>query len=151
MPRFNFHTPFPDDLDRLSPKGVYSVGELGCTRELVALSQAGKNQDCLAMAFGLGGEIYGIAGSYRQWKGAAQLWAVFDDRADRYPLALYKTCCILISYAQQKQELRRVSLTVQSGYTNGNRFAEALGFAFEGRMVGYLPDGSDANLYARLF
>lgn len=149
--RFNFHTPFPEDLDRMSPKGVYSIGELGCTRELIALSRAGKNQDCIAKAFGVGQEIYGIAGSYRQWKGCSQLWAVFDERVVRYPVALLKTCMILINYAQQKQDLRRVSLTVQSGYTEGNRFAEALGFDLEGRMVGYLPDGSDANLYARLF
>lgn len=149
--RFNFHTPFPEDLERLSPKGIYSVGELGCASDLISLSRAGKNPDCLAMGFGLGGEIYGIAGSYRQWKGAAQLWAVFDHRVDKYPKMLAQTCMILISYAQQKQELRRVSLTVQSSYTKGNRFAQFLGFDLEGRMVGYLPDGSDANLYARLF
>ena len=70
---------------------------------------------------------------------------------DRYPIALYKTCALLLNYAVQKQGLRRVSLTVNASYTKGNRFAQALGFDLEGRMVGYLPDGSDANLYARLF
>lgn len=151
MPRFNFHTPRPSDLDRLNPKEVYSIGELGCVRDLIALSREGKNPDCIAMGFGLHGELFGIAGSYRQWSGSSQLWAAFDERVNLYPIMLLKTCLILINYAKQKQDLRRVSLTVQSGYTSGNRFAEALGFDFEGRMVGYLPDGADANLYARLF
>lgn len=149
--RFSFHTPIPSDVDRLAAKEVYSVGELGCVKELVHLSRGGKNPDCLAMGFGLHGDLYGIAGSYRQWSGAAQLWALFDDRVNRHPIMLTKTCLILINYAHQKQELRRVSLTVKSSYTSGNRFAEALGFDLEGRMVGYLPDGADANLYARLF
>lgn len=149
--KYSFHTPFPEDLERLSPKGVYSIGELGCVRDLIALSRAGRNPDCMAKSFGMGGEIYGIVGSYRQWEGVAQLWAVFDDRAERYPMELVKTCLVLINYAKQRQELRRVSLTVRSSYTKGNRFAEVLGFDLEGRMVGFLPDGEDANLYARLF
>lgn len=149
--KYRFGTPYPSDLERLSPKGVYSVGELGCVRDLIALSRAGSNPDCIAKSFGLEDQIFGIVGSYRQWEGVAQLWAVFDDRAEAYPKELVKTCLVLINYAQQKQDLRRVSLTVRSSYTKGNRFAEVLGFDLEGRMVGFLPDGGDANLYARLF
>lgn len=149
--RFNFITPIPRHVDELNPKTVYSVGELGCVRTMIAMSRGGKNPDSLAMGIGVDDTPWGIAGCYRQWDGSGQLWAVFDERLDRYPISLYKSCIILINYAVQMQSLRRVSLTVRSDYTSGNRFAHSLGFDFEGKMHAYLPDGSDANLYARLF
>lgn len=149
--RYKFLTPIPSDVDRLNPKSVYALGEIGCVRTLIQMSQGGKNPDSIAMGIGPGEEPWGVAGSYRQWDGVAQIWALFDDRLDRHPIALYKSCIILLNYAVQKQNLRRVSLTVRSDYTKGNRFAAALGFDLEGKMVGYLPDGGDANLYARLF
>ena len=148
--RYSFSQAYPEHVDLIKMKDVYSVGELGCVRDLVALSRPGNDQ-AIAQVFGSPGSVYGIVGSYRQWPGSAQLWGLFDDRVDRYPIALYKTCALLLNYAVQKQGLRRVSLTVNASYTKGNRFAQALGFDLEGRMVGYLPDGSDANLYARLF
>jgi hypothetical protein len=149
--RYNFIQPFPRHLDNLSPKEVYSIGELGCVKTLVSISQGGKNVDSLAMGIGPDDEPWGIVGCHKQWDGFGQVWGILDRRLDQHPIALLKSCIILLNYAVQKQKLRRVSVTVRSGYTKGNRFAHALGFDFEGKMAGYLPDGGDANLYARLF
>ncbi len=149
--RFSLSPVTPEDVDILSAKSVYSVGEIGCVKAMIALAHKGRNPDSLAMGFGPREEVWGVAGSYRQWAGAAQFWALFDDRVESHPLALLKVCLLLMAYAVQKQELRRVSLTVRSSYTKGNRFAATLGFDFEGKMYGYLPDSGDANLYARLF
>ncbi len=149
--KYRFITPIASDIDRLNPKSIYSMGEVGCVRTLIQMANGGKNPDSLALGIGPGDEPWGIAGSYRQWDGVSAIWALFDERLDQHPIALYKSCIILLNYAQQKQQLRRVSLTVRSSYTKGNRFAAALGFDLEGRMQGYLPDGEDANLYARLF
>lgn len=148
--RYKLCPVIPEDADSLSPKACYSVGEVGCIKDMIALSSS-RNNDSIAMGFGPEGELWGIAGSYRQWAGSAQIWALFDDRVEKHPLALLKVCVILMNYAVQKQELHRVSLTVRSSYTSGNRFAASLGFDFEGKMYGYLPDAGDANLYARLF
>ena len=148
--RYNFITPTPADLDHINAKDVYSVGELGCVATLVAMAAVDKSFDCISMGIGHDRPL-GIVGSYRQWEGSAQIWAVLGEELDRHPIALLKSCIILLNYAVQKQKLRRVSLTVRSDYTKGNRFAHALGFDFEGKMHAYLPDGGDANLYARLF
>ena len=149
--RFDFFPVKPEDLEELIPKTCYSIGELGCSKDLIALSCL-QNTDSISMGFGLAdGTLLGICGSYRQWEGAAQAWAVFDARVELHPRALYMACEQLIQYAQAKQGLRRLSLTVKSGYTKGNRFASALGFSFEGKLYGYLPGGDDAHLYARLF
>jgi hypothetical protein len=140
----------PEDIDELQAKECYSVGELGCCRDLIRISL--RNPDSLALGFGVEkGTLHGIAGSYRQWDGAAQLWAIFDQRSCHYPVALTKICESLIDYAVKKQNLRRVSLTVKADYAEGNRFARFLNFDHEGLMRNFLPGAVDANLYARVF
>lgn len=147
--RFSTYRSTVDDIEGLSVKDCYSIGEVGCSKDLVNLSYG--NEDSIAASFGVEGVIYGVAGSYRNWDGVAQGWAIFGKDVDRYPIALTKLCHGLIVYAAKKQNLRRISLTVRNEYTKGNQFAYRLGFDFEGVMRGFLPDGGDANLYARLF
>lgn len=139
----------PEDIDEIDAKECYSVGELGCCKTLIQLSK--RNADSIACGFGESeGLLHGIAGSYRQWDGAAQLWAVFDKKSCTKPIALVQVCEALIQYAMKKQNLRRVSLSVKADFEEGNRFARFLHFSLEGTMRRYLPDGSDANLYARV-
>lgn len=145
-----FH-PQPEDLDTLDYKECYSIGELGCSRTLIEMSHMGRTKDSMCLAFAHGGLVYGIAGSYRNWAGSAQAWAVFSPAVEKYPIALKKVCDSLINFAVKEQYLLRLSLTVRSNYDKGNRFAKAMGFELEGEMKRYLPDGGDAFLYARLF
>jgi len=147
--KFSAYTVQPTDIDSLEAKDCYSLGEMGCSKMLADLSYS--NPDSLCVSFGIDGRILGVAGSFRQWAGSSQLWAIFDKEVDKYPMALTRICNSLILYAVKKQNLRRVSINVKSDYTKGNRFAWTLGFDFEGKMHGFLPDGTDANLYARLF
>lgn len=140
----------PNDIDELDVKDCYSVGEIGCSKDLIHLSLM--TEDSIALGFGLeDGTLHGIAGSYRVWPGSSQLWAVFSSKADCNPIALTKICDALIDYAVKRQKLRRVSLNVRSSYDKGNRFAQFLKFEFEGKMRAFLPDGEDANLYARTY
>lgn len=148
--RYNFSRVVPSDVDRLEPKVVYSIGEISCVKEMIAMSML-NNDISIAKGIGPGTDVYGVVGSYRQWPGSGQVWAIFDDRVERHPVAFLKSVIIMLNYAVQKQGLIRVSFTVRKDYTKGNRFAEALGFELEGTMRGYLPDGADANLFARLY
>ena len=147
--RFKFFSVVPESLDEIQAKECYSVGELFCAKELLAIGMT--NPDSACIGFGVEGRLYGVAGSYKQWAGSSQLWAVFDIESEKYPIALRRACQQLILYTVKKQDLHRVSLTVKSSYTQGNRFAKSLGFDFEGTMRAFLPCASDANLYARLF
>ena len=45
---------------------------------------------------------------------------------------------------------RRVEATVDSGFMAAHRLMLMLGFKREGRMIAYLPDGRDCDLYARV-
>lgn len=148
--RFNLVKVLPDAIDAISPKECYSLGELGCTKDLIKLSTM-KNKDSICLGFTEGGKLLGVAGSYRVWAGSAQAWGVFDRAVDKFPKSLTEVCLSLILYAQKTQELKRISLTVREGFKKGDRFASVLGFEQEGSMKRYLPDGGDARLYARLF
>jgi hypothetical protein len=140
----------PEDIDEIQVKDCYTVGEIGCVRDLIRISQ--RNPDSLAYGFGLEeGKLHGIAGSYRQWEGSAQLWAVFGKNSCECPISLTKVCEALIGYAVKKQNLKRVSLTVRADYEEGNKFARFLKFEHEGLMRNFLPGAVDANLYARIF
>ncbi len=143
----------PRDLDSIEAKDCYSLGEIYCARQMIDLAVTqNKSPDSIALGIGLReNDLYGIGGSYRQWAGSSQLWAVFSPRVDLHPIALRRACLQFIHYAVDKQQLHRVSLTVKSGYAKGTRFAQSLGFELEGKMKKFLPDGEDANLYARFF
>ena len=45
---------------------------------------------------------------------------------------------------------RRLEVKVATDFDAGNHWARMLGFQFEARMSGYMPDGTAANLYARV-
>lgn len=146
--RYEFFKVQPNDVYRINTKDCFSAGEVGCAQDLIAI----RGPASISMGFGEpGNQLRGICGSYSSWPGVAQLWAIFDKRVEEHPVSLRKACILLIKYAVAKQELRRVSITVKSDYTMGNRFAESLGFELEGKMRRFLPDGCDANLYVRLF
>lgn len=140
----------PSALDSLKPKECFSLGELGCSRTLIELSNT-KNKDSLCLGFAFEGKLLGVAGAFRSWPGSSQAWAIFDEAVDHHPFSLTKTCLSLIEYARQEHSLHRLSLTVKKDFEKGHRFAEALGFVQEGEMRKYLPDASDARLYARIF
>lgn len=148
--KFDFYHPDVDMFYSLKPKQCFGESEIQFLPSLVELGVAG-NPDSLVRGFGPNGIVWGLCGSYRLWNGNAQLWAVWNENVDSYPISLTKACLTLVNFAVQKQDLKRVSLTVRCGYNEGNRFAETLGFTLEGTMRHYLPDGADVNLYARLF
>jgi hypothetical protein len=140
----------PDHIEEINYKECYSKDELECVRELIAAAKVSGNSLAVSIK-NESGKVVGLVGSYKLWTGCSQIWAIFDREVDDHPVSLAKVCHNLIRYAATTQDLRRMSMNVRSHYEKGNRFAEFLGFDFEGKMWGYLPDGGDANLYARLF
>lgn len=148
----------PGDIERLKPKSIYSQEEIGLAMELEkysanAMLAYGK---LMTRTFGitLPGQKpipLGVCGAVKQWNGFATIWCIFDEKAEKYPLAVTKAIMALINLTKDKLELRRISFTVRSDYTVGQRFAEVLGLKPEGMLESYLPDGGDVILYARVF
>jgi hypothetical protein len=85
-------------------------------------------------------------GLYEIWPGRALAWTYLGADCGREFMALHRT----VSGHLRDAKWRRVEAYVEAGYRNGTRWVEALGFEFEGLLKGFMPDGKDMNLYARV-
>lgn len=91
-----------------------------------------------------------IFGGYRVGSGIYQLWGLVSDRVKDYPASFHRCVKLMLNYHIDSLKLRRVQLSVKVGFVVGWKWAKSLGFACEGIMKSYGPDGSDYWLFARV-
>lgn len=98
----------------------------------------------------LAGRIIGCAGIVPQWPGRAVAWALLTRElsAAHFLRAHHKVAAVL--HAAHRDGHRRIETTVDAGFDAGHRWVRALGFAPEGLMRAYSPEGRDHVLYARV-
>lgn len=94
--------------------------------------------------------VVGCAGILPQWPGRAIAWALLTREltARHFLRVHHKVLDVLLG--AHRRGTRRIETTVDAGFDAGHRWARALGFAPEGLMRGYSPEGRDHVLYARL-
>ena len=84
------------------------------------------------------------------WPGRADCWALLA--ADIGPAgfgALHRQVAVGLDEAG-RQGYRRLETTVDPDFPPARRWVRLLGFAFEGRLRRYTPDGRDMLIYARI-
>lgn len=96
------------------------------------------------------GRPVAVFGYIGYWKGVAEFWSMFDDRARHYPKAMTSIAKQFLYIAEIAEGLHRLQITVKSDDQRAYRWAKALGFQEEGLMLRFLPDGSDAYMMARI-
>ena len=74
------------------------------------------------------------------------VWAVISDSAAAHMLALHRGTLRFF----ETQRLRRLEATIEKGFKPGCRWAELLGFKYEGEMPGYGIDGQTHLRYGRV-
>jgi hypothetical protein len=84
-------------------------------------------------------------GIVRQFEGHGQCWAVLSQDASRHMLWLHYATRRFISL----ERWQRLEASVEKGFTAGCRWAELLGFKFEGEMPNYGMDGQTHLRYGR--
>lgn len=96
------------------------------------------------------GKIVGCAGVVEQWAGRAICWALLgrDIRTGDFLRVHHKVTAVLGSV--HREGTRRIETSVDAAFDAGHRWVRALGFAPEGLMRCYSPDGRDHVLYARI-
>lgn len=92
----------------------------------------------------------GCAGFSPQWEGRVVAWALFGDIPKTAWPAIVKKIRHEFRATLQSHGRHRVEMTVPSNFGPGCRLALMLGFAVEGLMKSYGPDGSDHLLYAQV-
>lgn len=109
------------------------------------------NPACHTVTLYLNEKPEAIFGLTVLWDGNADVWTLLSKEACRHPISLQKAAKSLLERYSQNLELRRISAATDPKHKGGSRWLESLGFQREGTMRKYGPDGSDWDLYARVF
>lgn len=93
-------------------------------------------------------EIIWCGGIVVLWPGVAEAWAVPSVAVNQYPLMLHRAVSKMLAVLKETMHLRRVQCSVVHGFKTSRKWVKRLGFAFEGKMKNYGPDGATHYRFA---
>jgi hypothetical protein len=94
-------------------------------------------------------EPVAIFGCGLLWSGVGEAWAVFDEKARRYPIAMTKGAIVFFDICEILFDLHRIQITVVSKNERALAWAIYLGFKPEGLMKQYSVDKEDTFMMRR--
>lgn len=109
--------------------------------------------ECAGNGFSLfsgSGQLIGCGGIGIYWTGVGEAWFVLTQQVDQYRFSFHRTVVRTMQEIIYTQNLHRIQGTIRCGDARAVRWAERLGFRFEGTMWGYGPDGSNYWRFALL-
>lgn len=130
----------PEHLNTLAVQAA-QAGALADRDKALKLISAGQ-----AFSARTGGATLAVAGVVEQWPGRALAWAVLSQDIGRHMVAVHRAVVRFLELAPY----RRIEMHVDAKHEQGKRWAEMLGFEYEGYERAYAPDGRDCLLYARV-
>tara|TARA_R110000787_G_scaffold118840_2_gene229778 strand:+ start:938 stop:1432 length:495 start_codon:yes stop_codon:yes gene_type:complete len=83
------------------------------------------------------------------WDGVGEAWAIFDEKARRYPIAMTKGAFSFFDIVEILFSLHRLQITVVSEDSRAVAWAHYLGFITEGIMERYSADQKDTFMMRR--
>lgn len=93
-------------------------------------------------------EIVLSGGLFVLWPGVAEAWAVLGNFATQHPMWSHRIVKRKLKALLADIYFHRVQMHVTASDEKANRWAEALGFYFEGCLRKYSPEGIDMNIYS---
>lgn len=99
-----------------------------------------------AFALVSGKDVWACAGVREIEPHRSNAWALVHERIGSRFLQFHKGVILFLDDCKYQ----RVELVTVDGFVKAERWAEMLGFKWEGCMEKYFPDGSLGNLYARV-
>lgn len=97
------------------------------------------------------GQISGCAGIVFIWQGVGEVWSIFNNNMLARPLSIVRIMKTLIKKLRDSKLFHRVQMTIYENQPGLTKWAESLGFQFEGRMLKYGPDQKTHLRYALIF
>lgn len=94
-------------------------------------------------------QVVTCGGVIPRWRGVGELWIAVGAAMKNRPLTLVRQTHKVIAMLEVECGFNRLQLHIESDNPGLTRWAEALGFTFEGRMIKYGIDGKDHDLFAR--
>lgn len=96
------------------------------------------------------GEIIASCGLIPFWPGVAEAWMVTTDFCRQYPFAFCRAAKRGLHQTMRDMRLWRVQVSIARDHWVSQKWIGFMGFAFEGEMPRYGPDGGDYLRYARV-
>lgn len=96
------------------------------------------------------GEIMGCAGVCLLWRGVGAAWLVTGPLVPQYPLAFHRAIRDGLQTVMESLHVWRLQADIHQGHEVSQRWVRRLGFAYEGILHKYGPDGADYVRYARV-
>jgi len=95
------------------------------------------------------GQVVACGGVVIIWPGVGEAWMRTSHLLGRYPVATLRLTRQFLDASVSSLKLRRLQCTVRCGYAPAIKWAERLGFASEGVLRGFGPDGEDYIMFSR--
>ena len=96
------------------------------------------------------GRIVGCGGIDLKWPGVGEVWLFLSYETDRFTKRAYKTIKDGIKKLIDDNDLHRCQAWCRIDFDQAHTLFRHLGFEPEGIAKKYMPDGTDAILYAKV-
>lgn len=104
------------------------------------------SNNSFAVSCWVDGVCVGAGGLRPIWAGRAAAWTLWGRQAGPFMTPIVKK----IRFVLATWPGNRIEMTVRSNFLPGCRLALVLGFRREARLLSFFPDGSPAELFARI-
>lgn len=94
-----------------------------------------------------GDKVYACGGLVEEWQGVARAWMLITGQMDGKFIRVHRA---VKSGLDKYTGFHRIEMSVAKGFTEGCRWAEMLGFKYEGLARKYTAGGHDCHKYARV-
>jgi hypothetical protein len=139
----------PDHLTRMQPRS-FEAAEMVLIGN--PLERAAQYLQCGPAFTGkIGNEILACAGLLKLWEGVAEAWVVTTPLVTSKPLSFHRAISHSLRELTASMGLWRVQAAIRYDHAVSIRWATKLGLRYEGDMVGYGPDRSTYQRYAKIW
>lgn len=95
-------------------------------------------------------EVIACAGIRVFWKGSGEAWCILSkEKSGQYIKLILDEFGKRLEFVIKEMKFRWIQVNLNKNNEKGIRFAQHFGFKRKCEMKNYLPNGSDALLYAR--
>lgn len=113
-------------------------------------NQLAQQSNSYAHTILIGERPIGVVGGTLVWPGFAEVWALFSNEINKYPLALTRAAKRFLQFYSISMGIIRFQVTVRCDFPQGVEWVKKLGFKLEGTMPKFGPDGADTFLFGRI-
>jgi len=93
-------------------------------------------------------KIVFCGGVYPTWEHCGIAWMLSSMITEQHKIFLHRSIKNIIKNSMEALKLHRLEISVAEGHIKGYRWAEVLGFTYEGMMLKYDSQGNNYRRYA---